>query len=150
MTKNESPTNQSKLLLRDLFGKASLGQSISSGNKQTPSRENKEMLAYFNALSGEQRSTILKNLRADKEEEEFLETKIGNETIEASAEEIAKAELYDNIMAARRKQDLQTKYGSGSVPSHLLASGLHITLSSCNDRNLNAKCHALFATRGDG
>jgi hypothetical protein len=51
---------------------------------------------------------------------------------------IAKAELYDNITAARRKQDLQTKYGSGSVPSHSLASGLHITLSSHNDRNLNA------------
>jgi hypothetical protein len=43
------------------------------------------MLAYFTALSGEQRSAILKNLRADKEEEEFLETKIENETIEASA-----------------------------------------------------------------
>ncbi len=96
------------------------------------------MLAYFNALSGEQRSAILKNLHADKEEEEFLETKIENDTIEASAEEIAKAELYDNIMAARRKQDLQTTYGSGSVPSHSLASGLHITLSSHNDRNLNA------------
>jgi hypothetical protein len=41
-------------------------------------------------------------------------------------------------MAAQRKQDLQTKYGSGSVPSHSLASGLHITLSSCNDRDLNA------------
>ncbi len=67
-----------------------------------------------------------------------METKIENETIEASAEEIAKAELYDNIMAARRKQDLQTKYGSGSIPSHSLASGLHITLSSCNDRDLNA------------
>jgi hypothetical protein len=122
MTKNESPTNQSKLPLRDLFSKASLGQSIGSGNKQTPSSKNKEMLAYFNAISGEQRSAILKNLRADKEEEKFLETKIENETIEASVEEIAKAELYDNIMAAQCKQDLQTKYGSGSVPSHPFAS----------------------------
>jgi hypothetical protein len=100
MTKNKSPTDQSKLPLRDLFGEASLGQSIGSGDKQTPSSETEEMFAYFNALSGKQHSAILKNLRADKEEEEFLETKIENETIEASAEEIAKAELYDNIMAA--------------------------------------------------
>ncbi len=76
MTKNESSTDQSKLPLRDIFGKASLGQSIRSGDKQTPSSENEEMLAYLNALSGKQRSAILKNLRADEEEEEFLETKI--------------------------------------------------------------------------
>jgi hypothetical protein len=129
---------QGKLPNKDLFGNALLGHTIGLDDKQTPSSENKEMLAYFNALSGKQRSAILKNLHTDKEEEEFLETKIENETIEASVEEIAKAELYDNIMAARCKQDLQTKYGSGSIPSHSLASGLHITLSSCNDPDLNA------------
>ena len=132
MTKNESPTNQSKLPLRDLFGEASLGQSIGSGDKQTPSSENKEMLAYFNALSGKQRSEVLRNLRADKEEGEFIDIEITNEKIEASSEEVAKAELYDNIMKEQCKQDLKTKHGTGNVPSHSLASGLQITLSSQN------------------
>jgi hypothetical protein len=140
MTKNESPpTDQSKLPPRDLIGNTPLGESIGSAeDKQTLSRENEELLAHFNALSGEQRSEILKNLRAGKEEEEFFETKKEDETVVASADEIAKAELYDNIMAERRKQDLKIKYGSANVPSHSLASGLHITLSSCNDRDLNA------------
>ncbi len=88
------------------------------------------MLAYFNALSGKQRSEILRNLRADKEEGEFIDNEITNEKIEASAEEVVKAELYDNIMIEQRKQDLKTKYGTGNVPSHSLASGLQITLSS--------------------
>jgi hypothetical protein len=88
------------------------------------------MLAYFNALSGEQRSEVLRNLRADKKEGEFIDNKITNEKIKASAEEVAKAELYDNIMKERRKQDLKTKYGTGNVPFHSLASGLQITLSS--------------------
>jgi hypothetical protein len=56
------------------------------------------MLAYFNALSGKQRSEVLRNLRADKEEGELTDDEITNEKFEASAEEVAKAELYDNIM----------------------------------------------------
>jgi hypothetical protein len=49
------------------------------------------VLAYFNALSGEQRSEVLRNLRADKEEGEFIDNEITNEKIEASAEEVAKS-----------------------------------------------------------
>jgi hypothetical protein len=41
-------------------------------------------------------------------------------------------------MKVRRKQDLKTKYGTGNVPSHSLASGLQITLSSRNKCDLCA------------
>jgi hypothetical protein len=92
----------------------------------------KRCFAYFNALFGKQRSEVLRNLRADKEEGEFIDIEITNEKIEASSEEVAKAELYDNIMKEQRKQDLKAKYGTGNVPSHSLASGLQITLSSQN------------------
>ena len=139
MTKNESPTDQGKLLNKDLFGNALLGYTVGLRDKFTLSSKNEEMLAYFNALSGKQRSEVLRNLRADKEEGEFIEdNEITNEKIEASAEEVAKAELYDNIMKEQRKQDLKTKYGTGNVPSHSLASGLQITLSSQNERDLCA------------
>ncbi len=138
MTKNKSPTNQGKLPNKDLFGNASLGHTVGLGNKFTLSSKNKEMLAYFKALSGKQRSEILRNLRADREEGEFIDNEITSEKIEASMEEVAKAELYDNIMKEQRKQDLKTKYGTGNVPSHSLASGLQITLSSQNERDLCA------------
>ncbi len=72
MTKNESPTDQGKLPNKDLFGDASLGHTVGLGNKFTLSSKNKEMLAYFNALSGKQRSEVLRNLHADKEEGEFI------------------------------------------------------------------------------
>jgi hypothetical protein len=121
---------QGKLPNKDLFGDASLGHTVGLHNKFTLSSENEEMLAYFNALSGKQCSEVLRNLHADKKEGEFIDNKITNEKFEASAEEVAKAELYDNIMKEQRKQDLKTKYGTGNVPSHSLASGLQITLSS--------------------
>ncbi len=130
MTKNESPTNQGKLPNKNLFGNASLGHTVSLGDKFTLSSKNKEMLAYFNALSGKQRSEVLRNLHADKEKGEFIDNKITNEKIEASTEEVAKAELYDNIMKEQCKQDLKTKHGTGNIPSHSLASGLQIILSS--------------------
>ena len=98
MTKNESPTEQGKLPNKNLFGDALLGHTVGLGDKFTLSSKNEEMLAYFNALSGEQCSEVLRNLRADKEEGEFIDNKITNEKIEASMEEVAKAELYDNIM----------------------------------------------------
>ena len=59
---------QGKLPNKDLFGDALLGHTVGLRDKFTLSSENKEMLAYFNALSGEQRSEVLRNLRADKEE----------------------------------------------------------------------------------
>jgi hypothetical protein len=79
MTKNESPTNQGKLPNKDLFGDALLGHTVGLGDKFTLSSKNEEMLTYFNTLSGKQRSEVLRNLRADKEEGEFIDNKITNE-----------------------------------------------------------------------
>jgi hypothetical protein len=124
------------VVLVDLY--ALLGHTVGLRYKFTLSSKNEEMLAYFNALSGEQRSEVLRNLHADKEEGEFIDNEITNEKFEASMEEVAKAELYDNIMKEQRKQDLKTKCGTGSVPSHSLASDLQITLSSRNERDLCA------------
>ena len=56
--------------------------------------------------------------------------------VEVKPEEIEKAELYDNIMKEQRKKQLLLKYGSSAIPSHSLASGLQITLSSRNERDL--------------
>ena len=96
-----------------------MGASIGSGeDKQILSSKNKELLAHFNALSGEQHFEILQNLHAGKEEEEFFKTKEKDEMVVASMEETAKAELYENIMAERCKQDLKIKYGSANTPSH--------------------------------
>ena len=81
---------QGKLLNKD-FGDTLLGHTVGLGDKFTLSSKNKEMLAYFNTLSGEQCSEVLRNLHADKEEGEFIDNEITNEKIEASAEEVAKS-----------------------------------------------------------
>jgi hypothetical protein len=51
-------------------------------------------------------------------------------------DKIEKAELYNNIMKEWRKQNLRLKYGSSAIPSHSLALGLQINLSSCNEQDL--------------
>jgi len=81
-------------------------------------------------------SEILCNLCADKEESEFVDNAIKSEHVAATQDKIAKAELYDNIMKERRKQNLRLKYGTSAIPSHSLASGLQITLSSRNEQDL--------------
>jgi hypothetical protein len=136
MTKNGSPTDQGKFPSKDLFGDALLGLNVSAGSKSTKSSKNDKMLAYFDSLSDKQRSEILRNLRANKEEKEFIQNEIKSETVEVTQEEIQKAELYDNIMKEQRKQKLMLKYGSGAIPSHSLASGLQITLSSRDEQDL--------------
>ena len=51
MTKNESPTDQSKFPSKDLFGKGKVGDKVGEDDKFTKSNQNNKMLAYFNALS---------------------------------------------------------------------------------------------------
>jgi hypothetical protein len=90
------------------------------------SNQNDKVLAYFNALSEEQCAEILKNLRNNKEEEEFM----GNENkppgfktvkVEVEPEEIKKAELYDNIMKEQRKKQLFLNTAQALfLPIHLL------------------------------
>ncbi len=74
MTKNKSPTDQSKFPSKDLFGKCKVGDEVGREDKFTTSNQNNKMLAYFNTLS-EQHAEILKNLRNNKEEEEFMGNK---------------------------------------------------------------------------
>jgi hypothetical protein len=141
MSKNESPTDQSKFPSKDLFDEGKVGDKVGEDDKFTKSNQNNKMLAYFNALSEEQRAEILENLRDNKEKEEFTGNKnkpLGFETakVEVKPEEIKKAELYDNIMKEQPKKQLLLKYGLSAIPYHSLASGLQITLSSRNERDL--------------
>jgi hypothetical protein len=136
MTKQESPSDQGKLPGKELYDQSGLRDTSGTDNKIDKSSHNIELLAYFDALSNTQRSEILSNLGADKEESEFKDNAIKSEHVAATQDEIAKAELYDNIMKERRKQNLWLKYGTSAVPSHSLASGLKITLSSYNEWDL--------------
>ncbi len=133
MTKQESPSSDSMLPGTILHDQGGLGGTPNAVSK---SRQHVELLAYFDALSASQCSDVLRNLRADKEEGEFLEAPFKSDQVEATPDEVAKAELYDNIMKERRTHNLRLKYGSHSVPSHSLASGLQITLSSRNEWDL--------------
>ncbi len=127
MTKQESPSSDSKLPGKILYEQGGLGGAPDADSK---SRQHVNLLAYFDALSDSQRSEVLRNLRADKEEGEVLDAPFKSDQVDATPDEVAKAELYNNIMKERRMQNLRLKYGSHSVPSHSLASGLQITLSS--------------------
>ncbi len=99
------------------------------------------MLDYFNALLDAECKSILGNLPADKEQEQFMrdETKFPTPypvKVEPMTEEIKKAELYDDIMQEKRKRKIALKYGSRTLPSHELSLGLQITLSSCTEWDL--------------
>jgi hypothetical protein len=67
MTKQESPSSDSKLPGKILYEQGGLGGAPDADSK---SRQHVDLLAYFNALSDSQRSKVLCNLRADKEEGE--------------------------------------------------------------------------------
>jgi hypothetical protein len=116
--------------------KEGLRETSGTDNKIDKSSQNIELLDYFDALSNMQCSEILCNLRTDKEESEFMDNAFKSEHVAATQDKIAKAELYNNIMKERRKQNLWLKYGTSAVPFHSLASGLQITLSSCNKWDL--------------
>ena len=135
MTKNETPPgsdSKPSAVPKLLYDQRSLGDDYDGVVNQ----QHAELLTFFDALSEAQRSDVLRNLRADKEEQDFSQIPIKSDQVEATPEEIEKAELYDNIMKERRAQALRLKYNSPSVPSHSLSSGLQITLSSRNDRDL--------------
>ena len=123
MTKSALPSD-SKASVKILYP-PSVHEDTSGDNDK--SRQQSELLAFFDALSESQHSAVLSNLRADKEEGEFLNLPIKSEKLAPHPDEVAKAELYDNIMKEKRAQNLRLQYGSPSVPSHSLASGLQIT-----------------------
>jgi hypothetical protein len=127
MTKQASPSSDSKLPGKILYEQGGLGGAPNADSK---SRQHVELLAYFNALSDFQRSDVLRNLHADKEGGEFLEAPSKSDQVDATQDEVAKAKLYDYIMKERRVQNLRLKYGSHSIPFHSLSSSLQITLSS--------------------
>jgi hypothetical protein len=106
MTKQETPSDQGKLPGKDLYDQSGLREPSNTDNKIDQSSQNIELLAYFDALSNTQCSEILCNLCADKEEGKFMYNAIKTEHIEATQDEITKAELYNNIMKERRKQNL--------------------------------------------
>jgi hypothetical protein len=136
MTKQESPSDQVKLPGKELYDQSGFRDTSGTDDKIDKSSQNIELLAYFDALANMQHSEILCNLCADKEESKFKDNAIKSEHVAATQNQIAKAELYDNIMKERRKQNLRLKYGTSAIPSHSLASSLQITLSSCNERDL--------------
>ena len=47
MTKNKSPTDQSKFPSKDLFGKGKVRDKVGEDDKFTKSNQNNEMLAYL-------------------------------------------------------------------------------------------------------
>jgi hypothetical protein len=137
MTKQESPNDPSKLPGKVLYAQQELGDTSATEDKIDKSHQQVELLAYFDALFDKQRFDIPSNLRADKEESEFMDNNaVNDEHVAAMPDKIEKAELYDNIMKERRKQNLWLKCGSSAIPSHSLASGLQINLSSCNEQDL--------------
>jgi hypothetical protein len=142
MAKDKSPSDLNKLPNSNLFGDGdSKGNNAYDDKRNVKSSQNTEMLDYFNALSDAECESILKNLRADKEQEQFMKdkTKFPNPypvKVEATTEEIKKAELYDNIMQEKHKREIALKYGSSTIPLHELSLGLQITLSSHTERDL--------------
>jgi hypothetical protein len=142
MTKDESPSDLTKLPHANLFGNGiSKGDDAFDDKRNVKSSQNNEMLDYFNALLDAERKSILGNLCADKEREQFMrdETKFPTPypvKVEPTTEEIKKAELYDNIMQEKRKHEIASKYGSSTIPLHELSLGLQITLSSHTEQDL--------------
>jgi hypothetical protein len=142
MAKDESPSDLTKLPHANLFGNGiSKGKDAFDDKRKVKSSQNNEMLDYFNALSDVERESILGNLCADKEQEQFMrdETKFLTPypvKVEPTTEEIKKAKLYDNIMQEKHKREIASKYGLSTIPSHELSLGLQITLSSCTEQDL--------------
>ncbi len=142
MAKDESPSDLTKLPHANLFGNGiSKGNDAFDDKRNVKSSQNNKMLDYFNALSDAERKSILRNLRADKEQEQFMrdETKFPTPypvKVEPTTEEIKKVELYDNIMQEKRKCKIASKYGSSTTPLHELSSGLQITLFSRTEQDL--------------
>jgi hypothetical protein len=143
MAKDKLPSDLTSLPHANLFGNGiSKGNDAFDDKRKVKSSQNNEILDYFNALSDAEHESILRNLRADKEQEQFMsdhETKFPTPypvKVEPMTEEIKKAELYDNIMQEKRKREIASKYGPSTIPSHELSLGLQITLSSCTERDL--------------
>ncbi len=144
MAKDESPSDPTNLPHANLFGNGiSKGDNAFDDKRNVKSSQNNEMLDYFNALSDAERESILGNLCADKEQEQFMKDERKFSTpypvkVEPTAEEIKKAELYDNIVQEKRKREIASKYGSSTIPLHKLSSGLQITLSSRTEQDLKS------------
>jgi hypothetical protein len=115
MAKDESLSDLTKLPNANLFSDGnSKGDDAYEDKRNVKSSQNTEMLDYFNALSDAERESILKNLRADNEQEQFMRDKMTflnpyPVKVEGTTEEIKKAELYDNIMQEKRKREIASK-----------------------------------------
>jgi hypothetical protein len=142
MAKDKSPSDLTKLTDANLFGDGdSKGSDAYEDKRNVKSSQNTKILDYFNALSEAERESILKNLHADNKQEQFMrdKTKFPNPypvKVEATTEDIKKADRYDNVMQLKRKHEIASKYGSSTIPLHKLSSGLQITLFSCTERDL--------------
>ncbi len=98
------------------------------------------MLSYFQALFNDARSEILEDLRQDKDGEHYAKnskrTPAFFSSTDASKSDSDKAKLYNTPMQEKRKAEVAMKYGNKNVPSHELQSGLLITLTAQNDKDL--------------
>ncbi len=73
MAKDESPSDLTKLPHANLIGNGiSKGNNAFDDKRNVKSSQNNEMLDYFNALLDAEGESILGNLHADKEQEQFM------------------------------------------------------------------------------
>jgi hypothetical protein len=73
MAKDESPSDLTKLPHVNLFSDGiSKGNDAFDDKRNVKSSQNNKMLDYFNALSDAEHESILGNLHADKEQEQFM------------------------------------------------------------------------------
>jgi hypothetical protein len=142
MAKDKSPSDLTNLPHANLFSNGiSKGNDAFDDKRNVKSSQKNEMLDYFNALLDAECESILGNLCADKEQEQFMRDEAKFPTpypvkVEPMTEKIKKAKLYDNLMQEKCKHEIASKYGSSTIPLHKLSSGLQITLSSCTERDL--------------
>jgi hypothetical protein len=130
MTKQASPSEQGKLPGMDSFGQDDLRGG--PGTDDTSNLiQNDKLLSYFDALDYDQRASILNNLQ---EEQNAAGRELKQESTQAMPDNVERGR--DSFFNERR-QRVSLSATIPATPSHSLASGLQITMSSRNERDLS-------------
>jgi hypothetical protein len=129
MTKQDSPSEQGKLPGMDSFGQDNLRGGPGT-DEAFNSIQNDELLSYFDALDYDQRASILNNLQ---EERNAAGCKLKQESTQAMPDNVERGR---DSFSKKRRQRVSLSATIPATPSHSLASGLQITKSSHNERNL--------------
>jgi hypothetical protein len=130
MTKQDSPSEQGKLPGMDSFGQDDLCGSPGT-DKASNLIQNDKLISYVDALDYDQHASILNNLR---EERNAAGRKLKQESTQAMPDNVERGR--DSFFNERR-QRVSLSATIPTTPSHSLASGLQITMSSRNKRDLS-------------